>query len=170
MEVKNYEKYLGLPSLIGKNKRASLMYIKERVWSKLQGWKEQLLSQAGREVLLKAVVQAIPTYAMSCFKLPITLCNDIEQLIRKFWWGHRGNQRKIHWTKWSTLCLPKELGGMCFKELQKFNDAMLAKQVWRLLEDKTSLFHKFFKAKFFPKGNIFDAKENKGSFAWRSIL
>ena len=43
-EVKNYEKYLGLPSLIGKNKRASLMYIKERVWSKLQGWKEQLLS------------------------------------------------------------------------------------------------------------------------------
>ena len=43
-EVKNYKKYLGLPSLIGKNKRASLMYIKERVWSKLQGWKEQLLS------------------------------------------------------------------------------------------------------------------------------
>ena len=59
---------------------------------------------------------------------------------------------------------------MGFKELQKFNDAMLAKQVWRLLEDKISLFHKFFKAKFFPKGNIFDAKENKGSFAWRSIL
>ena len=63
------------------------MYIKERVWSKLQGWKEQLLSQASREVLLKVVVQAILTYAMSCFKLPITLCNDIEQLIRKFWWG-----------------------------------------------------------------------------------
>ena len=61
------------------------MFIKERVWAKLQGWKEQLLSQARREVLLKAVVQAIPTFAMSCFKLPITLCNDIEQLIRKFW-------------------------------------------------------------------------------------
>ena len=107
---------------------------------------------------------------MSCFKLPITLCNDIEQLICKFWWGNRGNQRKIHWTKWSTLCLPKDLGGMGFKELQKFNDAMLAKQVWRLLEDKTSLFHKFFKAKFFPNGSVFDAKEDKGSFAWRIIL
>ncbi|KAL0008925.1 hypothetical protein SO802_010427 [Lithocarpus litseifolius] len=59
---------------------------------------------------------------------------------------------------------------MGFKELQKFNDAMLAKQVWRLLENKSSLFHKFFKAKFFPKGNIFDAKEDKGSFAWKSIL
>ena len=55
-EVKHYEKYLGLPTLVGKNKRASLMCIKERVWSKLQGWKEQLFSQASREVLLKAVV------------------------------------------------------------------------------------------------------------------
>ena len=106
----------------------------------MQGWKEQLLSQAGREVLLKAVVQAIPTFAMSYFKLPVTLCNDIEQLIRKFWWGHRGNQRKIHWSKWSTLCLPKDLGCMGFKELQKFNDALLAKQVWRLMTNEDSLF------------------------------
>ncbi|XP_030930993.1 uncharacterized protein LOC115956857 [Quercus lobata] len=68
-EVKEYEKYLGLPAVVGRNKTESLNYIKERVWSKLQGWKEKLLSQAGREILLKAVVQAIPTFAMSCFKL-----------------------------------------------------------------------------------------------------
>ena len=95
-EVKEYEKYLGLPAVVRKNKRASLNYIKERVWNKLQGWKEQLLSQVGREVLLKAVVQAIPTFAMSCFKLSVGLCHDIEMLIRKFWWGQRGEQRKIH--------------------------------------------------------------------------
>ena len=72
-EIKEYEKYLGLPVVVGKNKKASLNYIKERVWAKLQGWKEKLLSQAGREVLLKAVVQAIPTFAMTCFKLPVGL-------------------------------------------------------------------------------------------------
>ena len=60
---------LGLPTVVGKNKKASLNYIKERVWAKLQGCKEKLLSQPGREVLLKAVVQSIPTFAMSCFKL-----------------------------------------------------------------------------------------------------
>ena len=83
--------------MVGRNKRASLNYIKDRVWGKLQGWKEKLLSQAGKEVLLK-VVQAIPTFAMSCFRLPIGLCQD-EMLIRKFWWGQKGDRRKIHWSK-----------------------------------------------------------------------
>lgn len=63
-----------------------------REWSKLQGWKEKLLLQAGREVLLKAVVQTIPTFAMICFKLPSGLLNNIEMMIRKFWWGQRGDQ------------------------------------------------------------------------------
>ena len=91
-KIKEYEKYLGLPIVVGKNKRVILNYIKDRVWSKLQGWKEQLLLQAGKEVLLKSIVQAIPTFVMSCFKLPIGLCHDIEMMIRKFWWGHRGDR------------------------------------------------------------------------------
>ena len=80
-EIRHYEKYLGLPSLVGKNKKSSFNYIKERVWRKLQGWEERLLSQAGREILIKAVVQAISTYTMNCFKLPIGLCEEIEGFI-----------------------------------------------------------------------------------------
>ena len=74
-EIQSYEKYLGLPSLVGRNRKASFNYIKELVWRKLQGWEEKLLSQASREILIKAVAQAIPTYTMNCFKLPIGLCN-----------------------------------------------------------------------------------------------
>ena len=60
-EILHYEKYLGLPSLVrnGKGKKESFSYIKEKVWQKLQGWEAKLLSQAGREVLLKEVIQAI---------------------------------------------------------------------------------------------------------------
>ena len=95
-EIKEYEKYLGLPAVVGRNKKASLNYIKDRVWGKLQWWKEKLLSQAGKEMLLKDVVQAIPPFTMSCFRLPVGLCQDIEMLIRKFWWGQRSDRRKIH--------------------------------------------------------------------------
>ena len=95
-EIRHYEKYLGLHSLVGRHKKASFDYIKERVWRKLQGWEEKLQSQAGREVLIKAIVQAIPTYTMGCFKLPIGLCNEIEKLIRRFWWGQKGDHRKSH--------------------------------------------------------------------------
>ena len=74
-------------------------------------------------------MQAIPTYTMSCFKLPKGLIKEIEVLIRKFWWGYRGEQKKIHWLSWEKLCLPKGEGGMEFRELSKFNDSLLAKQV-----------------------------------------
>ena len=122
-EIKQYEKYLGLPSFVGRRKKASLAYIKDHIWSKIQGWKEKLLSQEGREVLLKAVIQVIPAYSMSCFKLPNTLCQEIEIMIRKFWWGQRGTKRRIHWVKWRILCRPKATRGMGFRELQNFNDA-----------------------------------------------
>ena len=82
--IKQFDKYLGLPSLVGKHKKANFDYIKERIWRNLQGWEEKLLSQPRREILIKAVVQAIPTYSMCCFKLPLGLCQEIEGLIRKF--------------------------------------------------------------------------------------
>ena len=85
--VQQYEKYLGLPSLVGRKKTESFTHIKQQIWKKLQGWESKLLSQAGRVILIKAVAQALPTYTMSCFKLPLTLCNEIEALIHKFFLG-----------------------------------------------------------------------------------
>ena len=139
-DLKQYEDYLGLPALVGRNKKASFGKIQQRVWKRLQGWEGKLLSQVGREVLIKSVIQSIPTYAISCFKLSVTLCHEIESLIRKFWWGQRGNRRKVHWVKWEEMCKHKDDGGMGFKDLTMFNEAMLAKLAWRLFNDDTSLF------------------------------
>ena len=61
----------------------------------MSSWKKKLLSATGKEVLIKAVAQAIPTYTMSCFKLPDNLYEDLTRMVRQFWWGKRKDEKKI---------------------------------------------------------------------------
>jgi hypothetical protein len=76
----------------------------------LQGWKEKLLSKVGKEILIKVVAQAIPTYAMSCFDLTKTLCDDIGTMIGRFCWAQQDKENKMHWLSWECLCNRKEKG------------------------------------------------------------
>ena len=96
-EVLAQDKYLELPTHVGRSKKRSFISIKDRVGKRLAGWTNRLISSAGREVLIKAVAQAIPTYAMSIFKLPKDLCSSIQAMINGFWWSHDPDKKKIHW-------------------------------------------------------------------------
>ena len=137
----------------------------------MAGWKENFLSIGGREILIKAVAQAILMYTMSCFQLSKGLCDDIEGMMRKFWWGQRGQESRIAWVSWKRLCKSKLRGRMGFRNLQAFNLAMLAKQGWWLLMNPNSLVARVYKAKYFPHGDVLNASlGSKPSYAWRSIL
>ena len=85
--IRQHEKYLGLPSLVGRNKKNTFKEVKAKLAKKLADWKEKLLSKASKEVLIKAVAQVIPTSTMSCFKIPDSLCDEMTNLISNFWWG-----------------------------------------------------------------------------------
>jgi hypothetical protein len=163
-------KYLGMPTQIGRSKQAVFKFILDKVKGKLKGWKEKHLSFAGRAVLISAVVQALPTYVMSCFMIPKNMCAQIEKEICRFWWGSTREQHKIHWKARKDLFQPKFKGGLGFRDMFLFNKAMLAKQVWRLHSDPNSLVGQCFSAKYYPNTNIFQSIQGRqSSYAWQSI-
>lgn len=169
-EVLSHDKYLGLPTLFKRSKKISFTGIKDRIWKKLQGWKEKLLSKAGKEVLIKAVAQSIPTYAMSCFRLPSSFCDDVERIVRNFWWGTTTSERGIPWKAWKDVCRPKCDGGMGFRDLKVFNSSLLAKQLWRLHCFPNSLLARSLQACYYPSSSIWETKVGfNPSYAWRSI-
>ena len=83
--VSKHEKYLGLPSMVGRKKINFFNEIKLRVLNKLSSWQTRRFSSGGKEVLIKAVAQAVPSFAMSVFKIPQGLCDDIERAVARFW-------------------------------------------------------------------------------------
>ena len=83
----------------------------------------------GREILIKAIAQAIPTYIMSCPLLPQGLSDDIEIMVRNFWWGQRQQESKMDWVSWKTMCMPKAQGGMWFQEFASFQQSNACKAI-----------------------------------------
>lgn len=96
------DKYLGLPANVGMDKSDCFQFLIDRIIMKISGWKEKLLSAGGKEILLKSVVQAIPTYAMPSLKFLIffakeslTRCRNsggVMRTIRKGCTGWRGGR------------------------------------------------------------------------------
>jgi hypothetical protein len=165
------EKYLGLPTALGRSTDDQFEHIVATIKKLVAGWAPRLLNSAGREVLIKAICQAIPTYSMSCFKVSKNLCKKITAVVARFWWGGDEVKRKMHWVKWSDVTIPKVCGGMGFKDFTLFNKAMLAKQGWRLISNPTSLCARVLKGKYYYNRDFMSAANKRGSsHTWRAIL
>ena len=67
-------------------------------------------------------------YTMSVVTLPNTLCDEMKNMVHKFWWGQMNERNKMAWLSWEKMCLPEEEGGLGFRNLKAFNLALLAKQ------------------------------------------
>ena len=146
---------------MGKGKKIAFHRILDQVGRKVAAWKGKLLTTAGREILIKVVAQATLMYTMNCFKLLDSLCNELNSLMRNFWWGQREKESKLAWIAWEKMCTPKVEGGMGFKDLKAFNLTLLAKQGWRISQVIDSLSHQVLKAKYFPDSTFLEAQLGK---------
>ncbi|KAM6543638.1 hypothetical protein CsatB_008085 [Cannabis sativa] len=106
--------YLGLPNIIGRKKTIILGFLKNKIINRINSWDGKFLSRVGKKILLKTVIQSLPTYAMSVFLIPLKICNDIEKLMASLWWKTKSTSGQAK-EGWWLLCSDSSPVSQVFK-------------------------------------------------------
>jgi hypothetical protein len=164
-------KYLGLPTPHGRMNKEKFESLRSSLAKSLMEWGDNHLTQAAKEVFIKSIAQALPIYIMGVFKLPFGLCDELTRMIRNYWWGEENGKRKMHWMAWEYMMRNKNRGGIGFRDLRLFNQALLARQAWRLVQNPQSLCARVLKAKYFPNGSLLDTIfTGNASATWQALV
>ncbi|GAU29337.1 hypothetical protein TSUD_227080 [Trifolium subterraneum] len=161
--------YLGLP-IGGDARKLQFWYpLVDKIRNRLSGWKCKHLSMGGRLILLKSVLSSMPVYFLSFFKAPAGIISSLNSIFCQFLWGGSEENQKMVWIKWDSVCLNKKNGGLGVRRLREFNFSLLGKWIWRILEEKDSLWKQVLQAKYDQEGGRIRFVEGVGSCWWRSL-
>lgn len=166
------ERYLGIVLSQGRSqqKNTGQMLLK-KFQGRLAGWKVNMLSHAGRTVLIKSVLCSVPVYYMAVEKLSNKAIDELEGLMRRFMWGKIGRERYLPMIAWHKLCQIEEEGGLGIKDLKIFNKALIQKVVWQLVTNQDRVWVGIIKAKYFPQNSFWSAEDKQGtSNLWKALL
>jgi hypothetical protein len=103
-------KYLGLPTPAGRMNKERLQSLQDKLGKRLIEYDDNFMPQSAREILIKAVAQALLVYVMDVFKLSFGLRDKLTKMIRNVYWGAEKGQRKTHWVAWDKQLRPKDHG------------------------------------------------------------
>ena len=164
-------KYLGLPETFGRCKRDVFTGLVDKIWQRSHSWPTKFLSGAGKHVLLQTVLSAFPNYSMLSFKIPKSLCKRIQSVLTRFWWDSAPDKKKMAWVLWDRMATPKCMGGLGFKNLESFNDALLAKLGWRIMNNPDALLSRVLKRKYFWDCSFLESSPKQASsHGWTGIM
>ncbi|CAA7037615.1 unnamed protein product [Microthlaspi erraticum] len=133
--------YLGIPESMGGAKTKIFSFLIDRQHKRINGWNSKWLSKGGKSA------------------------------VSNFWWSSTGQTRGMHWLAWKKLCRHKNDGGLGFRVIEDFNTALLAKQLWRLMDNPDSLFSRVFKGRYYRNTTPLEPiKSYSPSYGWQSII
>jgi len=140
-------KYLGCPVFQGRPNTATFLDLVNKTASKLQPWKTNHISKAGRVALIQANIESMPVHTMQCFQLPSATTSQIDRISRNFFWQKLGDNKGLPMVSWDKVCRPKKAGGLGLRKMAAVNSAFLSKLTWKLFHSQ-SLWVDQMKAKY----------------------
>ena len=124
-------KYLGVPLSPHKLTKAQAQPIIERIADRLPSWKADLLTKAGRSVLVQYVLTSMLIYLVLVLDLPTGTLQAIDKIRRGFLWRGRKDTRGGHCLiAWPKVTRPPDLGGLGISDLQKLGWALRLRWLW----------------------------------------
>lgn len=138
--------------------------------SRLSKWKMKTLSIGGRMTLIKSVLNSLPTYHMSIYKVPKKIINSLESIRCHFFNGIDHLSKKPIWIKWEKVLAPIDKGGLEISSLYALNRAILFKWIWRFYTHESSLWAQVIKGIHGEDGKIGKTVSNFHSSIWLDIV
>ncbi|GJV09459.1 putative RNA-directed DNA polymerase [Tanacetum coccineum] len=164
-------KYLGVPLVPSRLLFRDCTELVEKVKSRINDWKNKLLSFAGRTQLIRSVLASMHVYWASVFILPSRLMLDLEQLMRGFLWCQGDMRKGKAKVSWEVVCLPKKEGGIGIRRLEAFNIALITSHISSIISHKESLWVKWIHTHKLRGHTLWEIPlRGKMSWGWRKIL
>lgn len=164
-------KYLGLPESFGRRKRDIFTGLVDKIRQRSHAWSNKFLSGAGKHVMLQTVLSAFRNFSMQSFKIPKSLCKSIQSILTRFWWDSAPDKKKMAWVSWDRMATPKCVGGLGFRDLESFNDSLLAKLGWRIMNNPEALLAQVLKGKYFSECSFMESTPKQASsHGWTGIM
>ncbi|GKB29556.1 hypothetical protein Tco_0868957 [Tanacetum coccineum] len=131
-------RYLGVPLLSKKLGVGDFKVLIDKVEDRINNWRNNALSYAGRIQLIASILASMQMYWALVYLLATTVINDVEKLFKRFLWNAGSAKGKAR-VSWKVVCKPKDQGGLGIKLLKQWNEVLMIRQFWKIIEDKNSL-------------------------------
>ncbi|KAL0294830.1 UNVERIFIED_CONTAM: hypothetical protein Sangu_3209600 [Sesamum angustifolium] len=163
-------RYLGLPLLASRLSISDCHPLLLKVDSRIKGWDSIQLSFAGRLQLIKSVLMSLNVYWAMAFILPKGVIREVEKRMRHFLW--KGNST-VGYPKvaWSTVCRPKEEGGLGIRDILALNKALMCRHLWNVIKDnQSSIWVRWITHNHLRHKSVWTVDVKGGSWGWRKLL
>lgn len=164
-------RYLGLPLLHRKLRKADYSPLTDMVSARFNGWAIKCLSFAGRLQLISSVIYGLINFWMSEFALPKGCIKDLEKLCNSFLWAGNLTKRTAAKVSWSQVCLPKTEGGLGLRSLIVWNKVLNLRLIWLLFSNSGSLWVAWMKEHYIKRTDFWSADaQSNASWIWKYII